>query len=169
MTFPFIDLPNQWGSGIPPTAVTAIELQARIDANLNLVAAAIRGLPQGNVGGPVAGPSAQTDYSTGATVVSVTVPTVAGRNYQISGVILGTQITAAGIVTVKLAAASAELGRILTGNSYPISQIAGNSGSATFTASSTGSVLFAMTVQDSAGAFRVAANAAQMTVVDLGS
>jgi len=114
------------------------------------------------------GPSSQTDYSALATVVTQDVALVNGRNYLVTGTIVGTQITNVGTPTVKILIAGTEVCRPMTGGSLNTSQTGSGSASWVYTAVATSTITFLLNCQDTASAFRVAANAAQIAVIQIG-
>ena len=117
------------------------------------------------------GPGTQTDYTNpGATVVSVTVPVINGRKYRVGGYIFGTQVTVSGGTAVKIFAGGADIGPSvrLVSRTLAISEQGIGYAAWRYLATSTASVAFSLFASTTAGAFRVSANAAQITVEDNG-
>lgn len=169
MTFPFVDLPGPWGTGTPPQNVNAVDMQNRVTNPLNLLAEAFRAAPQGIVA-VAFGPSAQTDYSaTPAVAAATTTAVVAGRNYEITVNLIGTQVSATGTPTVHVLAAGAEVARVLSGSSTVASTVLGGGLPIYYTPASSGNVTFQVTAQSSAGAFRLAASVCTIALKDLGT
>lgn len=125
---------------------------------------------------PVAGPGSQTDYGTSETqIVTASVPVISGQQYRVSAQVTGTQVTNAGVPTVRIRSGATpgshgsgtELCRPLTGVSFAASTPAHGFAQWVYTAGSTGTVVFALTAQSSANAFRIPANGAQLVVSPL--
>lgn len=120
------------------------------------------------------GPSSTTDYTSTSTVVaSVTVPQISGRRYRVEGQVMAQQITASGAPTVYVATGTSIASRIamvLDGNAtYAAGNIAGGTGAAIVTASTTGNVTYNLLIAQTAGALRVGLNLATICATDIGA
>jgi len=129
----------------------------------------------GSRGSPVAfsaiGPGSTTDCTTGQTIVSLAVNVTSGRTYMVGGYVLGAQITVAGRPTVSIRAGGSEIGpsvRPIDRLNTTIGEVITGYAAYRYLATSTASLTFSMLGSASSGAFRVAANASQITVEDNG-
>jgi len=107
-----------------------------------------------------------TDYTTGSTAATVTFTAVTGRTYRISAGLYGTQITSAGIPTVKLLMDTVEQFRLASYTSYGASTPVSGAPAQYVLVGDGASHTFAVTVQTSAGAFRLAASGVNQLVVE---
>lgn len=128
------------------------------------------GLPIGRGGylGKGVGPAAQTDYTTLAVVTSVTLGVTAGRKYEVGGYLVGTQLTASGVVNVRLAGSTGVPTDILEFRGYNANETAYGRAVALYEPASTATVAFQITASTSAGALRVAVDAARIYVKEIG-
>ena len=122
----------------------------------------------------VTGPASQTQATTETQIVTASIWVVTGRSYRITGQILGTQVTNAGVVNATLRSGVTGTGSSGTLMTRPIanwsagvsSEFAGFA-SWVYTATSTAVVTFSLTFQSTAAAARVAANSCQITIEPL--
>lgn len=119
-------------------------------------------------GGEVISIAAAGDHTSGDTPCLVTINAVAGRIYKASAAFAGSQVTAAGIPTVKLLINAAEVYRLATAVSVAASGLVFGSVDWYFQAPATASVPFAITMQDGPGALRIAAGGCQLGVKEVG-
>jgi hypothetical protein len=114
------------------------------------------------------GPAAQTDYTAFTAVIAVTATLTAGRWYRATGYVNGGQVSATGTVVVRVRDPAG-------GDTFAINEslVSGQGRAATvtrfFQAAATGSAAFTLYASASAGAYRLTANAASLTVEDAGT
>jgi hypothetical protein len=118
------------------------------------------------------GPGSNTDC-TGSltTIVNLAVNVVSGRKYRVAGFAIGTQVTVAGRAVVRILAGGSEIGpsvRPIDQLNAAVNETIGGYAAWRYTATSTASITFSMAGNASSGAFRVLANASQITVEDNG-
>jgi len=120
------------------------------------------------------GPGSQTDYTAPANVLSITPTLLANRRYKLSGYLIGTQVTAGGTPTLKFLDSAADTigpggnsARLTpSGIAYVNTDVITATG---FTlVSGSGAKTYNLQAQDSAGALRVATNAAMLLLEDIG-
>jgi len=132
------------------------------------VAAAIADDPRGWLATDTA-PATQTDYSTLAIVASVTVTCVAGRKYFVTGEFEGVQQTSTGVINVHFAGTSGVPTKHLYFQAATSGTTVYGSTTAIYEPTATATRAFQVIASDSAGALRIAALGASITVTDIGS
>jgi len=132
--------------------------------------AGLSGAPRGNVA-TTTGPATQTDFTSG-TVISLPANLVSGRRYKVTGYCFGSQQTSTGTPQCSLADSAGYTGgsivRLFSTLSTPANFAEVGTAVWVFAATATATVTFQLNVSTSAGAFRVVANASQITVEDIG-
>jgi hypothetical protein len=124
----------------------------------------------GNITATATGPASQTDYTTIADVISLSVPMTSGRTYRCTASAKGLQITASGITLTRLKIGGVEYGRCWSSQNGAAAVSGAPEGTFVwyYQAPSTASVTVALTAEASAGAMRISASACQLTVEDAG-
>jgi hypothetical protein len=117
------------------------------------------------------GPATQTDYTTVANVISLSVPVVLGRRYEVIGYGAGTQQTAASWPQVNI---NDDQGQSATLVYAPHQLLAGefmaSGASLLYTPTSTKTATLTLSAGNGGGgAFRIAANVAKLWVKDIGT
>lgn len=119
------------------------------------------------------GPGAQTDYGTTETqVCTITMSVTSGVRYKVSAQVAGSQVTNTGTLiarirtgaTVGSGSSGTDAARPVTGLPVAAGVAASGFASYVYTATSTGTVSFALTIVSTANAFRVTANQCQLWV-----
>lgn len=115
------------------------------------------------------GPASQTDYTTFTTVVSVSVPIVAGRRYRISAYVYGVQQTNTATVTARVRDDQTVDNFMFNGSLAANAAIPSTTAVFTYLAAAARTATWSLMLSASAAAFRLTANAAQITVEDIGT
>lgn len=144
MTFP---LSNQWTD---LEEVNATKMNARIDAMLNLLAAAQSGFPGGLLAS--ANSPGHTGITTATVLATVSVTLVSGKKYKVTAYFQGAQVTSTGTVTVLLGGTSGVPTNILYFQSTGPATLYGST-AAEFTAPSSGTFAFQIVGSTSAGTY----------------
>jgi hypothetical protein len=121
----------------------------------------------GQLLGTATGPGVQTDCGSPAvTVCTLTVPQISGRKYLVHGYAFGTAITAAAaMANFAVGDGTVTDQRFWSTGTTVVGWGYGGAGALLFTSPSTGNVTYTQTGFSQAGALRVAAGAARLTVV----